>query len=616
MSYYKYAEGSAESQVNWGKITKDMTTMLREQKQLRQDKRDALDQASREYAQKLTDAPLGDSELINDFTLSYANNARQYHLMIDNLLKSGMLDPREYTLQMQNLQTGTQNLFNLSKDYSEQYATAMERLKSDDPNASSQKLEQTLLSSIEGYAKLGNHSAYINPTNGSLSIGKMVKGPDGVDIMEAPVSVAELRNRVKSKYDYFNYKETIDKRVNSLPKKQKIKTLYDKYGKMIVEVEDFTQFKDLNDFLNLEANSMMENQFNISSLLTDDLIETADGKEYFYVVEETDGQGNVIGYKNAANGESVGNTRGEDMIIIRTNPDSGVRELDFTDTQKDRVREALKREIHAQLPYKETFKQQVRPEKPTSEDNRLRAIGKAQDTVYSNIAKLYYGDEAGINEAINNIRGLYPDLVIQREADNITVYNQSTGKTEKIPFKIDGKVIPQEQWVKANANFFLSDKDKIKNIDEVAGRNKLDLNRKFSEAEGFGAPTEEVQEGLVDAFDRVMREEIPIATGTFKAGNEEATRVNVSNIVAKLPGLSGYAVDETGIGNIVVVNDPNGNEVLRFDLDEEFIEKDFIDALYGLSSNITSTEDKALYTQGKRKKGAVPVKIPGPGELD
>ena len=245
MSYYKYAEGSADSQVNWGKITKDMTTMLREQKQLRQDKRDAIDQASREYAQKLTDAPLADTEVINDFTLSYANNARQYHLMIDNLLKSGMLDPREYTLQMQNLQTGTQNLFNLSKDYSEQYATAMERLKSDDPNASSQKLEQTLLSSIEGYAKLGNHSAYINPTNGSLSIGKMVKGPDGVDMMEAPVSVAELRNRVKSKYDYFNYKETIDKRVNSLPKKQKIKTLYDKYGKMIVEVEDFTQFKRL-----------------------------------------------------------------------------------------------------------------------------------------------------------------------------------------------------------------------------------------------------------------------------------------------------------------------------------------------------------------------------------
>ena len=150
MSYYKYAEGTSESQVNWGKITRDMTTMLREQKQLRQDKRDAIDQASREYAQKLTDAPLGDSELINDFTLSYANNARQYHLMIDNLLKSGMLDPREYTLQMQNLQTGTQNLFNLSKDYSEQYATAMERLKSDDPNMSSQKLEQTLLSSIEG----------------------------------------------------------------------------------------------------------------------------------------------------------------------------------------------------------------------------------------------------------------------------------------------------------------------------------------------------------------------------------------------------------------------------------------------------------------------------------
>ena len=114
MSYYKYAERDADSQVNWGKITRDMTNMLDEQKKLKQDKRDALDKASREYAQKLTDAPMGDSELINRFTTNYANDARQYHLMVDNLLKSGNLDPREYTLMMQNLQTGTQNLFNLS----------------------------------------------------------------------------------------------------------------------------------------------------------------------------------------------------------------------------------------------------------------------------------------------------------------------------------------------------------------------------------------------------------------------------------------------------------------------------------------------------------------------
>lgn len=453
MSYYKYAEGSADSQVNWGKITKDMTTMLREQKQLRQDKRDAIDQASREYAQKLTDAPLGDSELINDFTLSYANNARQYHLMIDNLLKSGMLDPREYTLQMQNLQTGTQNLFNLSKDYSEQYATAMERLKSDDPNASSQKLEQTLLSSIEGYAKLGNHSAYINPTNGSLSIGKMVKGPDGVEMMEAPVSVAELRNRVKSKYDYFNYKETIDKRVNSLPKKQKIKTLYDKYGKMILEVEDFTQFKDLNDFLNLEANSMMENQFNISSLLTDDLIETADGKEYFYVVEETDGQGNVIGYKNAANGESVGNTRGEDMIIIRTNPDSGVRELDFTDTQKDRVREALKREIHAQLPYKEVFRQQVKPEKPTPTELQKLKGEEAADKAVNLIGQLYYGTDKEIEAALDYFRdSIGADKVTRTNKGIIVTTIDKEGNVTNTPinFKTStGELKSQQEFIES-----------------------------------------------------------------------------------------------------------------------------------------------------------------------
>ncbi len=37
MSYYKYAERDADSQVNWGKITRDMTNMLDEQKKLKQE---------------------------------------------------------------------------------------------------------------------------------------------------------------------------------------------------------------------------------------------------------------------------------------------------------------------------------------------------------------------------------------------------------------------------------------------------------------------------------------------------------------------------------------------------------------------------------------------------
>ena len=579
-------------------------------------KRDALDKASREYAQKLTDAPMGDSELINNFTLTFADNARQYHLMIDNLLKSGQLDPREYTLQMQNLQTGTQNLFNLSKEYSEQYATAMERLKSEDPNAKSQKLEQTLLASLEGYAKLGNHKGFINPTDGSLSIGKVAKGEDGVDVMESPVSVSELRNRIKSKYDYYNYRDVIDKRVNSLPTKIELKKFDKLYGKQLYgTIEDFTQFKEYNSWLNLQTDSMMENQFNISSILTDDLIETSDNKAYYYVSEQFDGDGNVIGYVDARSGEKVGAARTEDMIVVKTNPQSGLRELDFTDKQKERVRDVLKQEMHAQLPYKEDFKTRVDPDKPTSEDRARQSIANAQDTVYSNIAKLYYGDEIGINEAINNLRGLYPDLVIDRQQDSIQIYNQATGKTESIPFKIDGKVIPQDQWVKANANFFLSERDKIKNIDEVSGRNKLDLSKKLSESIGSGAPTEQVEESVVDAFDRLIREDIPISADTFVKDDEDATRANVSRIVAQLPGLQGYTVDTTGGfgADVVIINDTEGKEVARFPLDGTEASdnaKSYINTLYNLSNNATLIEEKGAYSQGKRKKAISPVKIP------
>lgn len=605
MTYFRYAERDVDSQINWAQVGKNMTDMLDEKVRLRQEKKDLLDEASRNYAQQLTDAPMGDSTHINNFTLDAANDMREYHLMLDNLLKSGKMDPREYLKSIQNMQTDTTNLFNLSKEYSAGYAETMERMK----NEESQKLEQSLRASLDGYSKLGNHKAYINPTDGSLSIGQMIEGPDGVMQMGKPVTIAELRNRLTEKYNRYDVNGSVAKAVKSIPSKTKIREISNKYGSTIFEEEDFTKFPEFKEWFEDTKNGLTVVDTNLTSILTENVVMASNGQEYSFVQK----QGDV--FVDVETGEVV-KKKEANHIETSINRNSGKREFNFTEEQITAAKDYVGTQIISQLKDEQTFKRAIEPPRPTPEDSKLRGKVKAQDTVYSNIAKLYYGDEAGINEAINNIRGLYPDLVIQREADNITVYNQSTGKTEKIPFKIDGKVIPQEQWVKANANFFLSDKDKIKNIDEVAGRNKIDLNRKFSEAEGFGAPTQEVQEGVVDAFDRVMREEIPIATGTFKAGNEEATRVNVSNIVTKLPGLSGYTVDETGIGNIVVVNDPRGNEVLRFDLDEKFIEKDFIDALYGLSNNITSTEDKALYTQGKRKKGAVPVKIPGPGELD
>ena len=68
MTYYKYAERSVDSQINWAEVGKNMTDMLKTQIKLREEKKAALDKTAQDIGQKLTDAPMGESSLANDFT--------------------------------------------------------------------------------------------------------------------------------------------------------------------------------------------------------------------------------------------------------------------------------------------------------------------------------------------------------------------------------------------------------------------------------------------------------------------------------------------------------------------------------------------------------------------
>ena len=54
---------------------------------------------------------------LNEFALTYANNAQEMRLMQDKLLKSGQLSLKDYNIGRANLTQGTTQLFDLSKKY-------------------------------------------------------------------------------------------------------------------------------------------------------------------------------------------------------------------------------------------------------------------------------------------------------------------------------------------------------------------------------------------------------------------------------------------------------------------------------------------------------------------
>jgi hypothetical protein len=400
MTYYKFAERNVDSQINWAEVGKNMTDMLANEVKIREEKKAALDQASRDYAQKLTDAPMGDNELLNNFTLDVADSAKQSLLMFDNLLKSGQLNPNDYLKSVQNLNTGTENLFNLSKEYNAQYEEAMKRMEAGE----SQQLEQDSFASLEGYAKLGNHKAYINPTDGTISLGEMIPGPNGVMQMGKPVSVSDLRNRITQKYNKYDVEKRVGEVIGSIQAQTKLIEIQNKYGISIVEEDDFFK-KENGKYVYAEAGQFLENTIkgikaidtNVTSILTENVVLGVNGEQFMYVQKQGDD------WVDIRTGEVVKEKK-ENHIETSINPRSGKREFNFTEKQEEQVDNYLKEQILARAKSEQRFKRAIEPPKPTPTELQQLKGEEAADKAVNLIGQLYYGTDKEIEAALDYFR--------------------------------------------------------------------------------------------------------------------------------------------------------------------------------------------------------------------
>lgn len=287
-TFYKYAERSAESQINWAEVGKNVTDMLATEASLREEKKAAIDEASRQFGEVLSNAPQGDFQSANEWTLNFANDAAQQRLIQDRLLKSGRMSLRDYTVQRQNLNDSTNQLFAISKEYQDKYKEAVERYNGD----KSQEFEIWLTKQAEGLSNFTNTKAYINPTNGQVSIAQMkrVKGADGKEVMvmdENPdnyVTVNQLRNRMNVRLDKYQYREAIDNQVGSLG--AFIQTNIEKFkgGYRMIRIDQIEDAKLREDYKLWEdkmVQAELANPFNQLGLLTD-AVDKVPGTNDFY----------------------------------------------------------------------------------------------------------------------------------------------------------------------------------------------------------------------------------------------------------------------------------------------------------------------------------------------
>jgi hypothetical protein len=297
-TYYKFAERQADSFVNWAEIGKGLTDMLQEEVKIREQKKAAIDQATRDNLKRLGEAPTGNHTGANTWTLEYADNARQAILLQDRLLKSGALKLKDYTVMRQNLNDGTDELFSVMKNYQAVFKEKSDRLNSTDPKNRSQALEMDLLAYTEKFADFANSRAIIDPNNFMVNVGLMEPDPDNKGVMKLSKTIATtgfLKNIQNTKFDYFDADaaaDVVSKRMGKYVR-ETIDTLSRVQGQVITK-EGIINSKEYDGIVDTALKSFLSNPFNMTSILTDTLVE--DDQERPYVSNISGKEGNVIEY--------------------------------------------------------------------------------------------------------------------------------------------------------------------------------------------------------------------------------------------------------------------------------------------------------------------------------
>lgn len=326
-TFYKYAERNAESQVNWAEIGKNMTDMLRDEVALREEKKAAIDEATRKLAEQVSNAPQGESESARAEAIRYADQVTQYMQMQERLLKGGLLNPKDYMVARQNLTDGTRQAFGVMKRFQEEYGKLMEGVRKGTTSIISVKE----LEKIQGYGNFRQSGFFIDAPTGKVNVGlKEYQDIDGQKVVGlkngSSVGMQYIEGGIYGIRDVYDYRTDIMNLSNSLGEEIRVtldpgtmstlgsaKTLSDLRQRVVkIATEDPTREKELFNFYDSMEKALggyLVNENNLGSLLAD-----------------------TMGYEWTDNPEEA--KKNPNTVLGGVDPNTGQPSLEFTDKNK------------------------------------------------------------------------------------------------------------------------------------------------------------------------------------------------------------------------------------------------------------------------------------------
>lgn len=583
-TYYKYVERNAKDRINWNEVGKSVSDMLNEEAKVRLDKKAEIDENSRQFGIELANAPVGDYDHGNTFINEYTTNMSEYRRMQDNLLKSGQLNLGDYTRNRQNNTDGTKLTFDLATTYQEAYTDKMNRWKSGE----SQYREVYEMESVEGLANMRTTGSFINPTNGVISLATRDKN-GGLD-MNNTRTAAEMYGSIKRNYDAYDVNATVNSEVDYLGDYiiSEVKEAINSRGlSSVSQLTDQKQAPGYKIWENDTISSMMADTDHITSILTNNVLQTDKGEKYTFTDNETD-------FINDKSGT---------LIYLDKSVDAAGKPV-FKPEQETVVKDFLRNRIQQQIDVKlESSTAGYKPQRDQPTSATIAAGNKkdAQQGVLMAFAKLRYGNEAEKRTAANFIMGVNPNIDgFDFTTNDVTIrYTDESGLDDQAIKYNDSNAA----FVESGINYALPTEYKI-----------LDVNEALESGGGFGNQepgiftTNFTVEGISNDYESVMntlqrelKNTYNVDASVFVEGDEDTTKENIDAILAGTPGLEGYtsATSNAGVSEVTITR--GKEQPIIFNL-EDNTPAELAQKLRNIGINSMGENQKKLIVQGKRKR--------------
>lgn len=584
MTYYKYQEIESEDVLDWGQIGKNISETIDKIDENREKRRDEIDATYEEFQNKLADAPLGEHKGINNQILDYSSDVQNSATYAHKMLKAGKWNTRQYQQFMQSLSDNSEQLLDVFTTGNTYYDEIL------------QGVQDGSLSGINGFLADQNNSLYklvdtkwvIDPVTGQTAIAKYKIDENGDKVLDMDnlVSIKDLENRLKKRYDSYdvegNLKQRADlfaKKFETLSEDKKIRSMDDirqltKMGKDGKEVSIYESVVESS------INSMLASPMNEQSILYDYLKFDENGEEYVY----------------SNNPEDKGK---ENVIYFDYDNKTGQPNIELTDNQRAYIKDQLRDRLDSMIGRSLNLPQQFAPQQPNVAYQKwLDEQGDqktAETNMITNLGKLWYGDEKDLQEALNFFGGLNKNIKEMERSGDEVIITMKDGGTERVPLKdSDGNPLSQEQFIK-QATVLSGEMD----ISKALQRGGYDFTKdKFSEATQKSIIRTEAN--VYDDARDIVNSQLGNYTAFF-AGNEEQGAQKIQAIVGKL----GYTATEGGgLYEAVDIKDRDGNLVVQLDFSENAEgAKVQYDKLMNIFENIPEEQLKEIVKAAKTTSG-------------